>query len=96
MILQNGVKVVRFLNDSVVRNALIKARGERTQTEVAGELGINQQTLSRLELGVRNPSSKLMAKISAYYGMPADAKASLIMFSSFLATINFLSNSCVW
>ena len=39
-----------------MRDTLIKARGNKTQTEVANKLGISQKYLSKLELEKRNPS----------------------------------------
>ncbi len=50
-----------------MRNTLIKARGERTQTDVATEMGISQKYLSKLELGQRTPSLKIAIKIASYY-----------------------------
>lgn len=50
-----------------MRNALIEARGKRTQTVVATEIGISQKYLSKLELGQRTPSLKNAIKIASYY-----------------------------
>lgn len=50
-----------------MRNTLIKVRGERTQTDVASEMGISQKYLSKLELGQRTPSLKIAIKIASYY-----------------------------
>jgi len=50
-----------------VRNTLIEARGERTQTDVANAMGISQKYLSKLELGQRTPSLKIAIKIASYY-----------------------------
>lgn len=50
-----------------MRNALIKARGVKTQTDVSAEIGISQKYLSKLELGQRTPSLKIAVKIAAYY-----------------------------
>ena len=55
------------------RNELIKARGDETQTKVANDLGITQKHLSKIELGERNPSIELLAKLCAKYSMnPSD------------------------
>lgn len=51
-----------------VRNQLVKARGNKTQTHVAGEIGISQKYLSKLELGQRTPSLRIASKIATYYG----------------------------
>ncbi len=50
-----------------MRESLIEARGERTQTCVSNELGISQKYLSKLELGQRTPSLKIAIKIALYY-----------------------------
>lgn len=50
-----------------MRTTLIKARGKRTQMNVANEMGISQKYLSKLELGQRTPSLKIAIKIAAYY-----------------------------
>lgn len=50
-----------------MRNNLINARGERSQQDVADDIGISQKTLSALERGYRNPSIDLMKKLQNYY-----------------------------
>lgn len=51
-----------------MRAELIKARGKRTQMNVASEIGISQKYLSKLELGQRTPSLKKAIMIASYYG----------------------------
>lgn len=55
-----------------MRTALLNARGKRTQIEVSSDLEISQKYLSKLELGHRNPSMVIAAKISKYYNIPID------------------------
>lgn len=50
-----------------MRDALIKARGNKTQMNVSAEIGISQKYLSKLELGQRTPSMRIAIKISSYY-----------------------------
>lgn len=50
-----------------MRNALIEARGKRTQMDISEEIGISQKYLSKLELGQRTPSLKIAIKIASYY-----------------------------
>ncbi|WP_077860577.1 helix-turn-helix transcriptional regulator [Clostridium sp. BL-8] len=50
-----------------MRSNLISARGEKSQQNVAQDIGISQKTLSALERGYRNPSIDLMKKIQNYY-----------------------------
>lgn len=54
------------------RQELIKARGNRTQAEVAKALGITQKYLSKIELGQRTPSANLLARFAEYYKKPLD------------------------
>lgn len=50
-----------------MRDALIEARGKRTQKDTSFEIGISQKYLSKLELGQRTPSLKIAIKIASYY-----------------------------
>lgn len=50
-----------------MRQALIKARGMKTQMDVSAKIGISQKYLSKLELGQRTPSLKVAIKIASYY-----------------------------
>lgn len=50
------------------RKKLIELRGSKTQEEVARSIGTTQKHLSKIELGERNPSLILLAKIKKYYG----------------------------
>ena len=50
-----------------MRDSLLKARGSRTQVNVAEDMGISQKYLSKLELGQRTPSLKIAVKIASYY-----------------------------
>lgn len=55
-----------------MRKELIEARGNKTQTEVAENIGISQKYLSKLELGKRNPSVQIASKIMNYYNLPLE------------------------
>lgn len=72
----------------MVRQELINVRGSRTQTEVANILGVTQKHLSKIELGQRTPSAKLLAKISEYYEQPIE-----VLFPDIFLT-NDTPNSC--
>jgi transcriptional regulator with XRE-family HTH domain len=56
----------------MIRQSLIDARGKKTQTEVSKSLKISQKYLSRLELGQRTPSTKLLARMVKYYKKPVN------------------------
>ena len=46
-------------------------KADGTQQDVAKKLGISRAYLGMLEVGSRNPTVKLMAKIERYFGIPA-------------------------
>lgn len=53
-----------------MRKELIEARGEVSQSQVAHEIGISQQYLSKIESGERNPGFRIACIISNYYNLP--------------------------
>ena len=55
-----------------MRRELIQARGNKTQSEVASEIGISQKYLSKLEQGKRNQSMVTAIKITKYYNKPVN------------------------
>lgn len=50
-----------------MRKRLIEARGDKSQSDAACDLGISQQYLSKIESGERNPGFKVACAISKYY-----------------------------
>ena len=50
-----------------MRLELIRARGDRTQIEVAQKMGVSQRYISKLERGKGNPSLKTAIKLADYY-----------------------------
>lgn len=72
-LLQNGVYYINIATTKRskggigMRSNLVLARGEKSQQDVARDIGISQKTLSALERGYRNPSIDLMKKIQSYY-----------------------------
>lgn len=56
----------------MARHKLKALRGTRSQSEVAGELGITRQMLSAIETGERTPSLELANKIAIFYGVPIE------------------------
>lgn len=49
---------------------LAELRGEKSQREVAAQLGISTSALSMYENGERIPRDSIKIRISAYYGKP--------------------------
>lgn len=54
----------------MVRKVLIDARNNKSQSDVASEIGISQQFLSGIEQGKKTPSIDVMKKIEDYYKKP--------------------------
>ena len=53
---------------SKIRQNLVEARGEKTQTEVAKDLGISVSSLSMYETGERVPRDEVKEQLARYYG----------------------------
>jgi putative transcriptional regulator len=47
-------------------------KADGTQQDVANKLGISRAYLGMIEVGSRNPTVKLMAKIEKYFGIAAN------------------------
>lgn len=62
-----NIKIEKTKEWRNMRDELIKARGNKSQTEVANVIGISQKYLSKLELEKRNPSIVIASKLSKYY-----------------------------
>lgn len=54
---------------AAIRQRLIEARGEKSQTEVAKNLGISVSSLSMYETCERIPRDEIKEKIAKYYGL---------------------------
>lgn len=52
---------------------MIRLRGGRSQTEVAGEMGIPVSTYAMVENGSRFPRKGLLQKFVDFYGVTVDA-----------------------
>ena len=57
--------------DYIYSNNLYDIRIERkvTQTQMAKDLGISRQAISKIENGERNPSLDMAYRIAAYYNL---------------------------
>ncbi len=51
-----------------MRKWLIELRGERSQQNVADEIGISQSAVASIEAGTRNPSVDMAKKIAKVLG----------------------------
>lgn len=67
-----------------MREALIDARGRRTQSEVADKVGISQKQLSKLERGQCGPSFKTAIAIAKFYNKEIEDLFPDIYFSKTL------------
>jgi len=54
------------------RSTLIAARGKRTQAEIAGLCGVEQQTYSHWERGRTRPSIEKMLLLEKVLGVPKE------------------------
>ena len=58
------------LSKLTIAERLVKARGKRTQREVAEKLGIGVSTIAMYETGQRVPKDEIKVKLSKLYGVP--------------------------
>ena len=56
----------------MARTKLRKIRGNRSQEEVALQLGITRQMLGAIETGQRNPSLEVAKRIAEFYNVSID------------------------
>jgi len=70
------------------RTALIKARGKRTQAEIAALCGVEQQTYSHWERGRTRPSIEKMILLERILGVPKEE-----LFSDIFNSFNELSKT---
>ncbi len=56
----------------MVRTNLVKARGNKSQTEIAVQCGVSQQTYSHWERGRATPSIKKMILLEHIFGVPKE------------------------
>lgn len=71
------------VNKLEIRHALIEARGQRTQEEVALEVGVSQQTISHWENGRATPPIRKMIKLEKMLSTPKE-----ILFPDVFNSIN--------
>ena len=57
------------MNSTEVGKKLIELRGDKTQVQVAKDLGISDSAISAYEQGVRIPRDEVKIRIAAYYGV---------------------------
>lgn len=58
------------MNEKKMAEILVKLRGDKSQGEVAKELGISVSALSMYENGARIPRDPIKIRIADYYNMP--------------------------
>lgn len=54
---------------AAIRQRLVEARGEKSQVEVAKDLGIGVSSLCMYETGERIPRDEIKERIAKYYGL---------------------------
>lgn len=61
------------LNSKIIAARLIKLRGNRTQDEVAKDVGISKSALGMYETGARIPRDNIKLKLADYYNTSVEA-----------------------
>lgn len=56
-----------------IRKNLVEARGEKTQSKVAKDLGLSVSSLSMYESGERVPRDEIKERMARYYGKTVGA-----------------------
>lgn len=56
------------MNTDLIKTNLIKARGLRTQKEIADSVGISQSTYAMYETGQRIPSDEVKIRLADFFG----------------------------
>ena len=54
-------------NAKIIGSRLLKLRGDKSQTKVANDLGVSQNTVASWETGIRIPRDELKKRIADYY-----------------------------
>jgi putative transcriptional regulator len=61
------------LDKKLIAKRLIELRGEKTQFEVAKEVGISLSALAMYETGNRTPRDEIKIKLAKYYGITVES-----------------------
>lgn len=56
------------MEKDLIASTLVKLRGNKTQKQVADDLGISVSALGMYECGLRIPRDTIKVKIARYYG----------------------------
>ena len=56
-----------------VQERLVKARGNRTRTEVAAAVGVSTSTITMYETGQRVPRDNIKVRLADFYGTSVQA-----------------------
>ena len=66
-------KEVNGLDKKEIGRRLTEARGNRSQRDVAKEIGISRSALAMYEIGVRVPKDEIKIRIAEFYGLSVQA-----------------------
>jgi len=61
------------LDKKLIAKRLIELRGEKTQFEVAKEVGVSLSALAMYETGNRTPRDEIKIKLAKYYGITVES-----------------------
>ena len=61
------------MDKKLIAKRLIELRGEKTQFEVAIEVGVSLSALAMYETGNRTPRDEIKIKLAKYYGLTVES-----------------------
>ena len=61
------------MDKKLIAKRLIELRGEKTQFEVAKEVGVSLSSLAMYETGNRTPRDEIKIKLAKYYGITVES-----------------------
>lgn len=61
------------MDKKLIAKRLIELRGEKTQFEVAKEVGVSLSALAMYETGNRTPRDEIKIKLAKYYGITVES-----------------------
>ena len=69
------------MDKKLIAKRLIELRGEKTQFEVAKEVGVSLSALAMYETGNRTPRDEIKIKLAKYYGITVES----LFFSPYMS-----------
>lgn len=61
------------MDSKKIASKLIELRGEKTQQQVADDIGISVSAITNYELGIRVPRDEIKIRLADYYGVSVES-----------------------